>query len=99
MMSNDFEKAFGDFMERREYDQAENALFAMVRIAFTAGWLAAGGDPPQPQKKHAGNKTSPASYPSTRHIGNDRGNGATSWQRRKNFGGNRFCFTATARKS
>ena len=50
MMSNDFEKAFGDFMERREYDQAENALFAMVRIAFTAGWLAAGGDPPQPQK-------------------------------------------------
>ncbi len=50
MHSNDFEKAFGDFVERREYDQAENALFAMVRIAFRAGWLAAGGEPPRPQK-------------------------------------------------
>ena len=50
MQSNDFEKAFGDFLDRREYDQAENALFAMVRIAFLAGWKAAGGDPPQPQK-------------------------------------------------
>jgi hypothetical protein len=50
MLSNDFEKAFGDFLDRREYDQAENALFAMVRIAFLAGWKAAGGEPPQPQK-------------------------------------------------
>lgn len=50
MMSNDFEKAFDDFMDRREYDQAENALFSMVRIAFAAGWKAAGGEPPQPQK-------------------------------------------------
>ncbi|MEG0050333.1 MAG: hypothetical protein RR865_14345, partial [Clostridia bacterium] len=39
-----------DFLDRREYDQAENALFAMVRIAFVAGWKAAGGEPPQPQK-------------------------------------------------
>lgn len=50
MMSNSFEKAFGDFLDRREYDQAENALFAMVRISFLAGWKAAGGNPPQPQK-------------------------------------------------
>lgn len=50
MMSNDFEKAFSDFLDRREYDQAENALFAMVRIAFLAGWKSAGGAPPQPQK-------------------------------------------------
>lgn len=50
MMGNDFEKAFSDFLERREYDQAENALFAMIRIAYLAGWKAAGGDPPQPQK-------------------------------------------------
>jgi hypothetical protein len=50
MMSNDFEKAFGDFLDRREYDQAENALFAMVRIAFLAGWKAAGGNPPPPQR-------------------------------------------------
>ena len=50
MQTNDFEQTFGDFLDRREYDQAENALFAMVRIAFLAGWKAAGGDPPLPQK-------------------------------------------------
>lgn len=50
MRSNDFEKMFSDFLDRREYDQAENALFSIVRIAFAAGWKAAGGDPPQPQK-------------------------------------------------
>lgn len=46
----DFEKSFGDFIDRREYDKAEAALFSMVRIAFRAGWLAAGGNPPKPQK-------------------------------------------------
>ena len=46
----DFEKAFGDFIDRREYDEAENALFSMVRTAFLAGWRAAGGEPPKPQK-------------------------------------------------
>ncbi len=50
MYSNDFEKAFSDYLERREYDQAENALFAMVRISFLAGWQAAGGNSPRPQK-------------------------------------------------
>ena len=49
-MKPDFEKAFSDFLDRREYDQAENALFDMVRISFLAGWKAAGGDPPKPQK-------------------------------------------------
>ena len=49
-MKTDFEEAFSDFLDRREYDQAENALFSMVRIAFTAGWLSAGGNPPKPQK-------------------------------------------------
>lgn len=49
-MNKDFEKAFDDFLDRREYDQAENALFSMVRIAFLAGWRAAGGNPPPPQK-------------------------------------------------
>jgi hypothetical protein len=46
----DFEKALDDFLDRREYDQAANALYSMVRIAFLAGWKAAGGDPPTPQK-------------------------------------------------
>ncbi len=50
MMSSDFEDAFSNFLERREYDEAENALFSMVRIAFLAGWKAAGGEPPVPQK-------------------------------------------------
>ncbi len=46
----DFEKSFGDFIDRREYDQAETALFSMVRVSFKAGWLAAGGKPPLPQQ-------------------------------------------------
>ena len=50
MPSDTFEKAFSNFLDRREYDQAENALFAMVRISFVAGWKAAGGEPPPPQK-------------------------------------------------
>lgn len=49
-MTQDFEKSFSDFIDRREYDQAESALFSMIRIAYKAGWLAAGGNPPQPQK-------------------------------------------------
>ena len=50
MKSDQFEKAFSDFLDGREYDQAENALFSIVRISFLAGWKAAGGDPPPPQK-------------------------------------------------
>lgn len=48
-MSVDFEKAFSDFLDRKEYDDAENALFSIVRSAYQAGWNAAGGDPPKPQ--------------------------------------------------
>ena len=50
MMSNDFEEAFGNFLDRTEYDQAANALFEITRAAFQAGWLSAGGPPPVPQK-------------------------------------------------
>jgi len=50
MNSDSFEKAFTDFLERKEYDRAENALFKMVRISFAVGWLAAGGDALKPQK-------------------------------------------------
>ena len=50
MNSDSFEKAFDDFLARKEYDKAENALFEMVRISFAAGWLAAGGDALKPQK-------------------------------------------------
>ena len=48
--TNDFEEAFGDFLDRHEYDEAESALFGMVRVAFVAGWRAAGGTPPQSEK-------------------------------------------------
>ena len=44
-----FEKAFADFIDRREYDKAQNALFDMIRISFKAGWQAAGGNPPESQ--------------------------------------------------
>lgn len=47
MYSNEFEEAFSAFLDRHEYDEAENYLFSMVRIAFAAGWKAAGGDPPK----------------------------------------------------
>ena len=40
MHSNDYEAAFGRFLEQTEYDEAEDALFS----AFQAGWLAAGGE-------------------------------------------------------
>lgn len=46
----DFEGAFENFIEQREYDEAEDALFSMIRISFNAGWLAAGGKPPKPKK-------------------------------------------------
>ncbi len=46
MYSNDFEAAFSEFLECREYDEAESSLFTVVRQAFIAGWLAAGGSRP-----------------------------------------------------
>ena len=48
----DFEKAFGDFVESEECDRLENEeheklrniFFAVLRAAYKAGWLAAGGN-------------------------------------------------------
>lgn len=48
-MEADFEKSFSAFPERYEYDEAEQALFRIVRAAYAAGWNAAGGRPPKPQ--------------------------------------------------
>lgn len=48
-MENDFEKAFEEFIDRREFDRAESVLFSMIRIAFKAGWVAAGGNAPTSQ--------------------------------------------------
>ncbi|MBR1535082.1 MAG: hypothetical protein IJ639_11995 [Ruminococcus sp.] len=49
LMSVDFEKSFSDYLDRKEYDEAEQALFTAVRSAYKAGWDAAGGVPPKPQ--------------------------------------------------
>ena len=50
MMSNKFEAAFSSFLDRHEYDDAESALFEIVRAAFLAGWRAAGGEEPQSER-------------------------------------------------
>ena len=50
MQSNDFEDAFSQFLARHEYDEAENYLFSMIRLSFTAGWMAAGGSPPNEER-------------------------------------------------
>ena len=50
MRTNKFEDAFAEFLDRHEYDEAEHYLFSMVRLAFSAGWQAAGGQPPVSEK-------------------------------------------------
>ena len=50
MYTNEFEEAFADFLDRHEYDEAENYLFSMIRLAFAAGWKSAGGQPPKPER-------------------------------------------------
>jgi len=45
----DFEELFNDFLDGAEYDQAEGFLFTARRMAFQAGWMAAGGEPPKGQ--------------------------------------------------
>ena len=50
MMSNEFEEAFSEFLDRQAYDEAESALFDVVRAAFLAGWKAAVGPTPIPRR-------------------------------------------------
>lgn len=37
MHSNEYEAAFGRFLEQAEYDKASDALFSLARAAFQAG--------------------------------------------------------------
>jgi len=46
----DFEGSFSDFLDSTEYDKAEEAVFSFVRMAFKAGWIAAGGEEPNSAK-------------------------------------------------
>ncbi len=50
LYTNEFEEACSSFLDRHEYDEAENYLFSMVRVAFIAGWQAAGGAPPKAER-------------------------------------------------
>lgn len=40
-MTNEFEQAFGQWLDGAEYDKAEEMLFQLLRGAFFAGWMAA----------------------------------------------------------
>ena len=51
MQTNEFEQAFSNFLETKEYDDAEDTLFSVIRMAFIAGWKAARGEAPEPQDK------------------------------------------------
>ena len=46
MYNDQFEGAFDDFLDAREFEDAEEAFFQLIRAAFAAGWVAAGGAPP-----------------------------------------------------
>ena len=51
MQTDEFEQAFSDFLGSKEYDDAEDTLFSVIRMAFIAGWQAARGEAPEPQNK------------------------------------------------
>jgi hypothetical protein len=42
----DLEVLFGDFIDGKEYEGAQDELLSVVRLAYIAGWIAAGGKPP-----------------------------------------------------
>lgn len=48
MEKQDFEKCFSDYIDRREYDEAQNALFSAVRSSFKAGGNPRSPPPVQP---------------------------------------------------
>ena len=53
-LDDGFEAAFGNFLERKEYDKAEEGLFAIVRAAFIAGYAAGKGKPLPPEEPDEG---------------------------------------------
>ena len=50
MNREDYEKYFDDFLENKVYDDAEDGIFRLVRAAFKAGFLAAGGKYPDDEE-------------------------------------------------
>ena len=53
MRNDQFEQAFSDFLESKEYDSASGTLFQLSRAAFEAGWKAAAA---QKEEKYEGNE-------------------------------------------
>ena len=43
MKTNSYEEAFDNFINSREYDRVEEAIFQFARECFEAGYRAAGG--------------------------------------------------------
>lgn len=50
---DDFEAAFSDYLDSSAGDEAEDALFTVMRSAFRAGWRAAEGPPTDPAEKRS----------------------------------------------
>jgi len=59
MIMQKFERSFSKFIDCKEYDQANSALFTLVRLAFQEGWLAAGGEPPKANTSENNSAISP----------------------------------------
>ena len=45
MQTDSFEQSFDKFLEQKEYDNAQAAIFSLVRAAFFAGWKARESQP------------------------------------------------------
>ena len=43
MNEMEFDKAFSEFLDDEQYEKTSDALFKLIRSAFTAGWKAALG--------------------------------------------------------
>lgn len=48
-MNKELEAAFDTFIDGKECDRAQDALFSVMRLAFKAGWEAARGKEAEPQ--------------------------------------------------
>ena len=75
-MEQDYiETAFDNFLDTQKYDQAEEALFAITRAAFLAGWNAAktsfSSEHQRYDHRHAGGQTSLKALSSKGYINPD----------------------------
>ncbi len=46
-MVNEFEVEIAKFIDGNDYDECERKILALMRTVFKAGWVAAGGTPPE----------------------------------------------------